>query len=190
VSAPVNVVPPADAELRDLVDQIQRGDAAAETRFYERFGPRVQYLAWRELRSPMHADDVRSESMMRALVAIREGRLRSPAALPAFVLQTARNVIREFARRDRRFVSLDEPGSAEPQAAPIEPADPGAVRALRVAIDGLGARDRAFLRMHYYDELPRVEIARRLGITEDRVRLIKSRAIQRFREAYAQVIAQ
>ena len=48
----------------------------------------------------------------------------------------------------------------------------------------LKARDREFLRMYYYEELPREEIARVLGVREERLRLIKSRALKRFREVY------
>jgi RNA polymerase sigma factor (sigma-70 family) len=48
----------------------------------------------------------------------------------------------------------------------------------------LKPRERDFLRMYYYDELPKEEIARRTGITGERVRLLKSRALKSFREMY------
>jgi RNA polymerase sigma factor (sigma-70 family) len=168
------------------VERIRRRETTAEAYLYEQYGPRVRYLAWRVLRSSAHGDDVRSETMLRVLQTIRDGRLRSPGALPAFVLQTARHVIQELLRQEGRFVPLPD-DAAEPLAPFVEPDDPGATRALVQAIGHLGARDRAFLRMHYYEELTRVEIARELGVAEDRVRLIKSRALQRFREAYAKV---
>ena len=183
---PVGAAPSADLAAADLVARIRRHETTAEASLYEQFGPRVRYLAWRELRSSAHGDDVRSETMLRVLQAIRDGRLRSPGALPAFVLQTARHVIHELRRQEGRFVHLPD-DAAEPRAPFIEPGDPGASRALAKAIELLGARDRAFLRMHYYEELSRAEIARTLGIAESRVRLIKSRALQRFREAYAKV---
>jgi RNA polymerase sigma factor (sigma-70 family) len=180
---------PAD-ELLHLVERLKTGDADAEQEFYERFGARVAFLARRELRSPVEADDVRSETMMRVLKSVRDGRLRAAEALPSFVLQTARNVVRERARQTRRFVPIGEPGSPdEPAAAEVELPDPGAAAALNTAMSSLNERDRAFLRMHFYDELPRDVIAARLGITEERVRLVKSRALQRFREAYGKVTA-
>jgi DNA-directed RNA polymerase specialized sigma24 family protein len=40
------------------------------------------------------------------------------------------------------------------------------------------------LRMHFYEELPTEEIAQRFGIARERVRLVKSRALQHFREVY------
>jgi DNA-directed RNA polymerase specialized sigma24 family protein len=47
--------------------------------------------------------------------------------------------------------------------------------------------------MHFYEELPTQEIARRAGIAPERVRLVKSRALKHFREFYwrlAQATAQ
>jgi DNA-directed RNA polymerase specialized sigma subunit len=38
--------------------------------------------------------------------------------------------------------------------------------------------------MYYYEELPKEEIARRTGIAEERLRLLKSRALKKFREYY------
>lgn len=175
-------------ELPQLVERLQRRDQSAETEFYHRFGPRVAYLARRELRSAMEADDVQSETLMRALEAVRGGRLRAAEALPSFVLQIARNVIHERARQTRRFVPIGDADSAtEPVAPAIEPPDPAAAKALQGALLQMNDRDRAFLRMHYYDDLSREEIARRLGIAEERVRLVRSRALQRFREAFNKV---
>jgi RNA polymerase sigma factor (sigma-70 family) len=181
---------PLPGDLPQLVERLKQGDAAAEALFYERFGARVSYLARRELRSSIEADDVRSETLMRAISAIRDGKLRAADALPSFVLQTARNVIHERMRQTRRFVPLAEPGDAREPASPaVEPPDPMAAAALTTALSQLNARDRAFMKMHYYDDLPRDVIARRLGVDEARVRLVKSRALQRFREAYLRVTA-
>jgi RNA polymerase sigma factor (sigma-70 family) len=183
--------PAADIDTATLVAGLRRGDADAETALFERFSRRIRLVALRYLRSGPAADDVQSETLLRVIRALRDGKLREAAALPGFVLQTARNVIRELARQDRRFVSLDEPDAGLPEpAAPIpdDPVEPVVAAALRVAAGQLGARDRLFLRLHYCDELPRAEIARRLGISEERVRLVKSRALQRFRDAYREAV--
>lgn len=181
---------PLPGDLPQFVERLKQREAGAEELFYERFGARVSYLARRELRSSIEADDVRSETLMRVIGAIRDGKLRAAEALPSFVLQTARNVIRERMRQTRRFVPIAEPGEAREPASPqVEPADPAAAAALATALGQLNPRDRAFMKMHYYDDLPRDVIARRLGVDEARVRLVKSRALQRFREAYERVTA-
>jgi RNA polymerase sigma factor (sigma-70 family) len=175
----------------ELVQRIAAGDSAAEAQLFHQFAARVRFLARRELRSPAGVDDVCSETMMRTILALRQGKLREPEALPGFVLQTAKNVVREQNRKGDRTVSFDEPDIHLPEPSAPEPdpdADPRVVQALRQAAVGLGARDRAFLKFEYYDELPRGEIARRLGISEDRVRLIRSRALKRFRDAFDAIV--
>ncbi len=60
-------------------------------------------------------------------------------------------------------------------------------RALQEAARQLKPREQQFLRMYFYEELPKEEIARKLGINEERIRLIKSRALQSFREIYKKI---
>jgi len=175
---------PAPLDLQ-LVEEIRRGDGSAEAALYEKYARRVYYVALSELRSREDAEDVRTETFLRVLQAIRQDRLRSPGALASFVLGTANNVIREYIRQRART----EPFTAdtvEPAANAGNPQfpDPIAQRTIEEVARRLKPREQAFLRMYYYEELSKEEIASRLGIDEDRVRLIKSRALKSFREIY------
>ena len=85
-----------------LVARIGQGDQAAVSDLHARFSARIYFIALREMRSVPDAEDVRNETLLRVLEAIRGGRLASPGALPGFVASTARNVIREFGRKNRR----------------------------------------------------------------------------------------
>ncbi len=174
---------PTDAELAQA---IARGDRTAETVLFERFNRRVLFLARRQLRSADLAEEARSETFLRALVAIREGRLRASGALAGFILQTTRNVVYEILRQHRRTTGLrdDNEDPATIAATGDEPPDPDLLDAVRDALADLAPRDRECLRLLYFDELPKEEIARRLHIDPERVRLVKSRALQRFRRAY------
>jgi len=172
----------------DIVAAIRRGEAAAEAALYEKYAARVYYLSLRELRSSHDAEDVRAETFLRVLQAIRSDRFRHPGALGAFVLGAAYNVIRECRRkRSRAGDPLTEDEAAGPRA--LEPAavDPIAARTIEQVARRLKPRERAFLRMYYYEELASEEIARRLGIRAERVRLIKSRTLKSFREIYARL---
>ena len=174
----------------ELVGAIQEGNTEAEALLYARFAARVLYLALRNLRIHADAEDVRSETMLRVIQALRLGKLREPQALPAFVLETAHNVIRERSRREARLTPLDAepPGAAGLQI--DQPfSDPIAKRALGETINAIRPRERAFLRMYYYEELPNDEIARKLGIAAERLRLVKSRTLKRFRERFEQLNA-
>jgi len=169
----------------ELVARIRRGDTVAETTLYEKYSNRIHYLALRQLRSPADAEDVRAETFLRVLEAIRSDRLRTPEALASFVWSTAKNVIRECARQHgREHIEIEN--LEEDEAHSYEPVflDPPAIRAVQTVVGRLKPREQAFLRMYYYEELSNEEIAEQLGIKEERLRLIKSRALKRFRELY------
>ena len=169
----------------ELVANIRLGDPAAETAIYEKYSARVYFLALSELHSKEDAEDVRAETFLRALQALRQGQLRSPDSLGSFIVGTALNVIREQLRQSRRTQPLGE-GELTLGGGSLESAflDSEAGRALEEAARGLKPREREFLRMYYYEELPKEEIARALGVKEERLRLIKSRALKSFREIY------
>jgi RNA polymerase sigma-70 factor (ECF subfamily) len=168
----------------DLVARIQTGESSAEAILFERYGPRLYYLALSRTGSPQDAEDLRSETLLRVLTAIRNSQLREPAALTRFILRTLDNVALEAIRRESRASQI----SSDPRAN-LERhfLDEGVKEAIEWTIARLKPRERDVLRMYYYEELPKEEIARRIGIPEERVRLLKSRALQSFRERYLRI---
>jgi len=173
----------------ELVANIQEGQAESETALYEKYSAKVYYLALRESRSAHDADDVRAETFLRVLLAIRGNQVRSPEALPGFIVGVTRNVLRElYARRSQTGPTAD-PSVAE-EAAPSHEKlflDQEAQQTVQKVIERLKPRERAVLRMHYYEELPTAEIAQRADIAPERVRLVKSRALKHFREIYGRL---
>src|ERR1043166_107829 len=127
-----------------LADDIRRGDSIAETAVYERYAARGYFLAVSELRSREDAEDVRVETFLRVIKAIRNGQLRSPEALSGFVLGTDKKVIRERTRqrgKEQRFArreSEEAPG-AEPTPFFI---DPSVKHAIKQVIQKLKPREQ------------------------------------------------
>jgi RNA polymerase sigma-70 factor (ECF subfamily) len=179
------VCTPSDIQL---VAEIQKGATQAEAALYEKYSAKVYYLALKHSRSAQDAEDVQSETFLRVLQAIRGNRIRSAPALPAFVLGTTRNVLRElFSRRHQAGNNATDLGSLDLAVPPHEELflDSEVRQAIQQTIVRLKPRERDLLRMHFYEELSPEEIAKRSGIARERVRLVKSRALQHFREAYA-----
>jgi RNA polymerase sigma factor (sigma-70 family) len=169
-----------------FVTDIQQGRTQAEADLYGKYGAKVYYVALRESRSPQDAEDVRAETFLRVLQAIRGNQLRSAAALPAFILGTTRNVLHELFSRRRQAGRTTEPEAADLAMPSHEKLflDLEVQQSVENVIVRLKPRERDLLRMHFYEELPAEEIARRSGIARERVRLVKSRALKRFREFY------
>jgi len=172
----------------ELVAKIQGGQTEAEAELYDKYAARVYYVALRQTRSPQDAEDVRAETFFRVLEAIRGNHLRSPSSVAAFILGTARNVLHEFMRRSQAD-GTDQSRAREPSVPSHEHlfVDSEVRSAIEQTIARLKPRERDLLRLYYYEELPRNEIARLTGIAEERVRLVKSRALKHFREIYTRL---
>lgn len=174
---------PTDTEL--VVD-IQNGRGEAEAALYEKYSAKVYYLALRESKSSHDAEDVRAETFLRVIQAIRRNQIRSADALSAFILGVTRNVLRELYARRNQTGDVVEP-SPEHLSSPSHELillDYEVRVAVQKTIARLKPRERAVLRMHFYEELPTEEIARRAAIAPERVRLVKSRALKHFREIH------
>ena len=170
----------------ELVTRIQQGDATAEEALYEKFSARIYFLALSELHSKDDAEDVRAETFLRVIQALRAGKLRSADSLPSFIVGFALNIIRELVRHKYKTDSLEDYEYDVASEGSLEDVflDAETSRAMEEAAKKLKPREQQFLRMYYYEELSKEEISARLGIKEDRLRLIKSRTLQSFREIY------
>lgn len=170
----------------DLVANVRDGDSTAETTIYEKYSARIYFLALSEMHSKEDAEDVRAETFLRVISALRQDKLRSAASLPSFIVGIALNVIREHSRAKYKVEQFDGSEQNFPGDKSVETAflDQESERAIKEVAEKLKPRERDFLRLYYYEELPKEEIAQTLGIKEERLRLIKSRALQSFRKIY------
>lgn len=171
---------------QELVTRIRQCDAAAEALLYEQFSARVYFTALSETHSKEDAEDARAETFLRVIQALRADKLRTADSLPSFIVGITLNVIRELRRQKYRVEALDDYEYDIASDSSLEAAllDEETSRALAEAARELKPREQKFLQWYYYEELSKEEIARRLGINEERVRLIKSRTLQRFKEIY------
>jgi RNA polymerase sigma factor (sigma-70 family) len=170
----------------DLAGRIQQGDQTAESALYEKYAARIYFLALSELHSRDDAEDVRDETFLRVIQALRQGKLRKPESLPSFIIGIALNIIREQNRAGAKAQPLSDKEFELTKGDSLESLllDRDVRRAIEEAAESLKPRERDFLRMYYYEEMSKEEISRRLGIKEDRLRLIKSRTLKKFGELY------
>ena len=106
----------------DLVINVQQGDKFAEDQIYRKYSDRLYFLALSELHSHEDAEDVRSETFIRVIQAVRQGKLRKPESLGSFMVGIALNVIRELRRQRFGVESLEDndvsfAGEASPEKA-------------------------------------------------------------------------
>jgi RNA polymerase sigma factor (sigma-70 family) len=185
--APANSKAPSGEETLHR-DGAKDAAGVAEGDLASRFWGRLRLFALRRLGEISAAEDVAQETLRRVGEAVREGRIHQPAALDAFVFQTARHICLQLHRsagREARALSRASIGEA-PEVVPRAPAD--ALTALiaeeqrvavRHALTCLAPNDTELLRLAYYDLMNAEQIAERLGTTVIAVRVRKHRALRR-----------
>lgn len=162
---------PADAPLLEAVQE---------------YAPRLRAFARRHAPDPATADDVVQEALRRSLEALRDGRIRTPDALPAFLFQTARHVCLHWLRRsyrEMRALRTFQRDNASTWTA--DPADrlscAEEARAVRAALARLAQADRDLLLWSYRDGLDAATIGARMQLAAPTVRVRRHRAMQRLR---------
>lgn len=179
--------PPAARDDLLLVEAIRRGEPDAEAEFAERFRDRVLNVALRRLKDPEAARDVAQETILAALLSLRDGRLNHPERLSAFVFGTARNLINNYVRssvrRNERALTEDMPAQTDPFGTDFENRT-----LLRSALATLPPHDQQILRLTLVDQLNPGEIARLLGLRPDVVRARKTRALKRIKRKITSIV--
>lgn len=147
---------------------------------YARYSRDVRALALLLTGDPALADDVTSETFVRAWTA--SGPIRDET-VKAYLLTIARHLIQDAMRRARRFAVLDD-RMATPAASAERQAE--ANQALRVVLEAmkdLPAIDRAALLMRAQQDMSYEEIAQSLGISLSSVKVKIHRARLRLMQA-------
>ena len=170
-------------QQRTLVDRIRSREPSAEEEFVGLFSRRVACLVLARLRDREAARDLTQDVLLAVLLALRDGHLREPERLAAFVCGTARNVVNNYLRTRSRQPREDpiDPGY-DPAFIPdqLENTERGAL--VRQALGALDSTDRKILSLTLVEGLKPGEIALRLGLTSEVVRARKSRAIKKVTE--------
>ena len=148
----------------------------------ERLRAGLEILALRSLRDREAAEEAVQETLTRAVEASKQGRIKNPEKLGAFVRGIARNVIADMIRARKHTTGLE--------ALARTPSDPDSDalsliiskqqrEQLRVALADLSATDQEILHLSFFEGLTPAEIADRLNEPAERIRKRKSRALLR-----------
>ncbi len=171
-----------------LVARVRAGDSHAEEELVGLYRRRVLVIATARTHDPEAARDLTQEVLIAVLRALREGQVREPEKLPAFIQGTARNLINNYLRvRARRAES-------ELDAAQIIGTDPHEEletrerrRVLQRELQALSALDQQILLLSLVDGHALDEVALRLRMSHEAVRARKSRAVKRLIKKFAAV---
>ncbi len=171
------------------LQRLRGGDFPTEQHFVDYFGQLLLIKLRSRLRSSQSVDDIRQETFVRVLKAVRTGGVRSAEGLGSFVNSICNNVLQEHYRSSARSIQQDEK--------PLDPPDisidlDGMLLAkqtseqVRHALSMLSEKDRRLLRALFFEEKNKDEICTDFGVDRDYLRVLLHRAKQSFRTLYEQ----
>jgi RNA polymerase sigma factor (sigma-70 family) len=169
----------SSVELQDLLDRLRQGDRVARRQLLERACERLRRLAGRmlhgsfpELARRHEVDSVVNETWVRLLQALEKTEPPSVADFFRLAAHKFRQVLLDMAQSERRraqreVLGLSGTGSDGPAPSAPSSSDPARLALWtefheKVAI--LSEQERAVFEMHYYLDLPQVEIAKVLEL--------------------------
>ena len=175
------------------VERLRDGDFRTQEHFVAYFSELIQLKLRSRLHSPQAIEDVRQETFARVFAALRrEGKIRQPDRLGAFVNSLCNNVLLEYYRASQRDTSLED---EEDQDFPAKDVDIfGSVAAkqmgekVRAILDELPERDRRLLREIFLEERDKDDVCRDFGVDRDYLRVLLHRAKQSFKSVYLKSI--
>jgi RNA polymerase sigma factor (sigma-70 family) len=171
-----------------LVAAAVAGDSAAWNALVDRYTPLVLSVVRRH-RLGSDADDVVQTVWLRLVENL--GNVREPAALPGWIMTTARNECLHVLRRNKQVTPADlgEEGWPEGSGEPAVDTDLLATerhQTLLLALAELPERQRSLLLLLIEDPpLPYEEISRRLGLPVGSIGPTRARALARVRSFHA-----
>lgn len=171
------------------VESLCAGDRATQEHFVAYFSELLRIKLRPRLRSPQAVEDVCQETFVRVYTTLRrDGGLRQPERLGAFVNTVCNNVLFEQYRAMNRSDSLDDEDSPEPvdkgKDALAEAATKQEARKVREILLDLPARDRDLLKAVFLDEKDRDEVCAKFGVDREYLRVLLHRAKQVFKTEY------
>lgn len=177
--------------MEGVVDGREEADgqtaALAESDVVSRL-PGVRALILRMTHDTHLTNDLTQDVLIAVVMAIREGRIRQPEALAAYMHQSARHIV-YAANRKLQPVTLGELPEQETlwqsrQRTPLEQCEDDEVRRMaRAVLAELPAqRDRDLLVGYYVDGVGKAELMQRLQLSADQFDKVIFRARTRMRD--------
>jgi len=165
---------------------LRQGDRATQEHFVAYFTRLLRVKLRSRKLSPEDIEDVRQETLLRVLVAVRSGEVRQPDRLGPYVNSVCNNVLHEKYREICRnhhvdLDSVDVPdGGADLEGRMLAKEK---VKMVHKTLSKLSARDSAVLRAVLQGR-DKDEICAELGIDRGYLRVLMHRANSNFKELY------
>ena len=168
----------------DYVSKLCAGDPSTQEHFVAYFTELLRIKLRSRLQSSHAIDDVCQETFARVFAVLRkDGGLRQPERLGAFVNTVCNHVLLETYRSTSRSEELPELPATGMDALQIVAARQIKTKVREILLK-LPARDRDLLKAVFLDERDRDEVCSQFGVDREYLRVLLHRAKQEFKVEY------
>jgi RNA polymerase sigma-70 factor, ECF subfamily len=179
-----------DAFDASYLEKLKSGDFRTQEHFVSYFSELIRLKLSRRMNSAAEVEDARQETFVRVLTTLRkEGGIREPERLGAFVNSVCNNVLLEYYRSgSKEAASEDEEAEAnlpDPALSVVDViANREAQRQVREVLNELEEKDRQLIKEVFFDERDKDEVCRDLGVDREYLRVLLHRAKKSFKTLY------
>lgn len=175
------------------LERLCSGDFRTESHFVVYFSELIQLKLRTRVKSTHAVEDLRQETFARVFAALRrEGRVKQPERLGAFVNSVCNNVLLEHYRSTSRENLIEDEEGAD---VPDPSLDVVSIlshnemeQRVRQVLDQLPERDRRLLREVFLEERDKDAVCQDFGVDRDYLRVLLHRAKQAFKALYLKKI--
>jgi RNA polymerase sigma-70 factor, ECF subfamily len=169
----------------EYVSRLKAGDPETQRHFTAYFNELLLTKLRSRLRLANAVEDLRQETFLRVLLALRRNGLQHPERLGAFVNAVCNNVLLEHFRAGKRDTPMeDSPEPADQRETPDAYLVTEQRKAqVRKVLDDLPAKDRRLLEEVFLEERDKDQVCRDFQVDREYLRVLLFRARKRFRSA-------
>ena len=170
----------------EYVERLCSGDSATERHFTEYFTELIGIKLRARRYAPALLEDIRQETFLRVLQAVRDRKLRDPLRLGSYVNSVCNHVALEQHRSEGRHPQADPemPEPADVRAGPeteLLSAEEGGI--VRLVLKEIPVRSRDILSALFLEERTSEEVCRMFKVDQNYLRVLLFRARNQFRAA-------
>lgn len=169
------------------VERLRSGDYSTEQHFVAYFDQLLSIKLRSRTLASDKVEDLRQETYIRVIAAVRKDGVRQPERFGAFVNSICNNVLLEYYRSSARNQPLEDTHMDIPdKVLDLEGmlvTKESAERVRRI-LDGMPKRDRELLRAIFLEDKEKDAVCIELGVDREYLRVLVHRAKDKFRALY------
>ena len=169
------------------VERLRSGDPSTEQHFVAYFEQLLRIKLRSRMLTSDKVEDLRQETFIRVIAAVRKDGVRQPERFGAFVNSICNNVLLEHYRSSAKNQPMEEVYMEIPdKILDLEGmlVTKESAQRVRRILDGMPKRDRDLLRAIFLEEKEKDTVCRELGVDREYLRVLVHRAKDKFRALY------